>query len=189
MYIGSGRWRLNRAPQLPRVRTKVLRGGSRSEKAWLTVLISDDRYGPGCNENEPHAIAQQLRIYHEKHARESRFRRVPLHIGTTIDRGLLLHAPPPRVNYHVTAACSRGSRNKRSADIARHDRAGRTNVHTRIVIPASYAPAVFRLRWSARTRFITPLNKHYVVLTPRIFALRPKRTLSLTFSLYYSRRE
>ena len=37
----------------PHVCTKAARSG----KTWLTVLISDDRYGPGCNANEPHAIA------------------------------------------------------------------------------------------------------------------------------------
>lgn len=83
----------------PYVCTKAARSG----KAWLTVLISDDRYGPGCNANEPHAIAPPTTL-EAWCMRDARFRRV--RSSPAIKRRARLSARLPisrlSCNYHVT---------------------------------------------------------------------------------------
>lgn len=137
----------------PYVCTKAARSG----KAWLTVLISDDRYGPGCNANEPHAIAPATTL-EAWCMRDARFRRVRSPVESRYKAGGPHRARLPisrlSCNYHVTGSSVPRHRGNQSnkAPILRWD--GRSLFQ---VIRA-------RASWT-RPRFITPLNKHYAVLT------------------------
>lgn len=131
----------------------------RSRKAWLTVLISDDRYWPGCNANEPHAIAQQLRRLDacEPVFVELRSPRLSPAIG------FLRRAAIGPTSYFSSLSLSHviitlpgsvlrdtyGNRNNEASILRRDDRSLLRVTRSRVL--------------QIQRRFITLLNKHYIV--------------------------